>query len=144
MPRANAPNRTLNDVSVAELKAVLAGGDESATVAAALDQLTEANRVVAEHELDVTAYQAYVDRRNARHSEALAMAAAASDKTHQGHHDGTRLASRQAARLARDEEFAVREPLLRFADWAERGRPEIHQVSATRRVVEAVMSELVN
>jgi hypothetical protein len=143
MPRVNPTTPDLLSVTVGDLRRLVhAGADENLTLGDALAAFRESDRASAAHELVTRQYTAYVDRRNARHSEALAIAAAASDKAHPGAHDGTRLSARQGARLARDEEFALREPLLAFQEWIEAGRPEIHQVSAIRRAVQTV-TELV-
>jgi hypothetical protein len=77
MPRASALSRSLNDVTIGELRAVLAGGNDADTIAEALDVIIEASRVSAAHAIDTRAYGEYVSRRQTRHAQALEVAAAA-------------------------------------------------------------------
>lgn len=145
MPRANTLTRSLDDLTVGELRAVLAWDrEESATVAEVLAAHSETARVMAGYELEVRQYNAYVNRRNARHAAALADAAGKADKAHRGHHDGARMAARQEARLEADELFARRAPLLDCAEWVDLDRPDVHEleIGVIRRAVEA-MTELV-
>jgi hypothetical protein len=144
MPRANA-TRSLDEMTVGDLRRLVhAGADENLTLSDALTTFHESDQASAAHELDLRAFEAYRARRDARHAAALAEAARAADKANRSHGDGARMAARQAARLEADETFAQREPLLAFQAWIEAGRPDVHQVSAIRRVVKAVTSELVN
>jgi hypothetical protein len=144
MPRVNPTNRSLDDLTVGELRAVLASGDESVTIADALANLAEANRVSAAHEQAVREYNSYVDRRDARHAAALAEAATAADKANRRNGDGARMAARQAARLEADETFERRQPLLSFTEWQSAGNPDVHEVEAgvLRRAVQS-FTELV-
>jgi hypothetical protein len=137
-PRVNLPpGRTVDELTVGQLRAVLASSDESLTIGEALDVIIEASRVTAAHEIDTRAYGEYVSRRQARHAQALEVAAAAVKVD-------PRMASadgwhrRQEARLEAAEQFDIREPLLEFRDWIEHDRPEIHQVGAIRRALRTV------
>jgi hypothetical protein len=146
MPRANTVSRSLDDLTVGELRAVLAWDrEESATVAEVLAAHGETAQVMAAYEIDTRQYAAaYVDRRNARHAAALAEAAARADKGARGQGSGAAMAARQEARLEADELFARRSPLLDFADWVRLDRPDVHEVEVgvIRRSI-AAMTELV-
>jgi hypothetical protein len=145
-PRVNLPTtRSLDDLTVGELRRLLhAGIDESLTVVDALAALHESDQATAAHELDVRQYNAYVDRRDARHAAALAEAATAADKANRTTGDGARMAARQAARLEADETFERRQPLLSFTEWQSAGKPDVLEVEAgvLRRAVQS-FTELV-
>ena len=137
-PRVNLPPAlTLADVTIGELRAVLAAGNEGDTIADALAAITEAARVGAAHALDVREYQAYVDRRQARHAQALE-AAAATVKVDPRVASADSWQRRQEARLEAAENFEIREPLLEFAAWIDLDRPEVYAGSAIRRALRAV------
>jgi hypothetical protein len=140
MPRVNPTNRSLDDLTVGELRRLVhAGGlDESTTVGAALAELAESDRVGELHAADVNAYNAYVDRRETRRAAALTEAAAAADKGARGHGDGAAMAARQAARLETHETFEQREKLLGFAEWVGLGQPDVHEVGVIRRAAQTV------
>ena len=141
MSRANtAPS--LADITVGELRSVLAGGNDGDTIAEALAAIAEAARVGAEHESETCEYRAYIERRQARHAEALERASAgaevrptisSADAWHR----------RQEARREAAEEFEIREPRLEFAAWVQHDRPAIYQVNAIKRAVQAVRTSVI-
>ena len=140
-----APPRILEEMNVGNLRRLLhADLDEGLTISAALDALAETDRLSAAHDIDTRQYHAYVDRREARRAEALAEAAAASDRALRGRGDGERMAGRQTARGEAAEAFGQREPLLDFNDWVQHDRPEVYEGSELRRGFKAVTSALVH
>jgi len=145
-PRVNLPQpRSLDDLTVGELRAVLAGGDESVTVVEAVAALHEANRVNAAHEIDLRAFESYLARRETRRAAALQSAAQAAHKRASSPGSPSAMAARQEARVDAFETFEQHEPLLDFASWVDRGRPDEYAVGVIRRAIKkAVTSELVN
>ena len=143
MPRVNAPARSLDDLTVGELRRLLHGGmDESLTIADALTALHESDRMAELHERDTAAYEAYATRRAALLAAALSEAVTAADKANLRDGDGARMAARQAARLETAENFDKSHPLLDFADWQQAGQPDVPEVGVIRRAAQT-LTELV-
>jgi hypothetical protein len=144
--RANTLTRSLEDITVGELRRLLhADLDERETIGAALTALHESDQASAAHEADVAEFERYRAHREDRRAAALAAAAAAADRGTTSvtptNHGWQR---RQDARVEAAEAFERREPRLEFADWQQLGRPEVHGVEtgAFRRAMQT-FTELV-
>jgi hypothetical protein len=122
------------EITVGELRRILAVASDEATIPEALEELAEAERRAEQdraHGERQAAYQAYLARRREREHEAV-----------QGTYDETKTSTIAAGPVSRERlhviakeaadverlRFEIREPRLEFEDWIDAGEPEVHEI----------------
>jgi hypothetical protein len=125
------------EITVGELKRVLALASDDATIPEALEELAEADRRDDEalaHGERQGAYHAYLARRRERyeavqgayHERKEATIAAGPVSRERVHAVSAEAADRERSR------FEIREPALSFEEWLDAGSPEIHEIRGVR------------
>jgi hypothetical protein len=120
---------SLEDLTVGELRRVLAQGASEMTIREAFAALNEADEIARLHEQTSASYRHYVEARLQRLAavEQEAMDEADREQQHSGRpwpNAEARFMARRDAGLEVRERFLLDEPLLAFADWVDAGAPE--------------------
>jgi hypothetical protein len=131
-------NVSTTELTVGQLRLILATATDDDTIPEALSELAEAKRREAAdiaHGARLTAYNEYVTRRRDREHEAV-----------QGVYDEAKQAAIDAAPISRERahlvaaeaadlerlRFEIREPCLEFQEWIDAGEPAVHQIGGAQ------------
>ena len=130
----------LSDMTVEELRTLALGGYSpgSDTVGAAVAKLRIANVEGAANQARAGRYQAYTGLRDRRRREHLDAVNLKVNHQHMNKPNGERDYHLQEALNEAAAEFNVREPLLSFDDWSDKGEPETYTPGAAKRATSRV------
>jgi predicted Zn-dependent peptidase len=118
-----------DDLTIGQLRAVLANGLPEETIQEALARLDQADEDAAQHARTLAAYESYVSARTGRLRTAVAEAVDQVDEARRSSWPSAedRAKTLHATGLEAQDNFLDNEPLLELQAWVEAGEPEHYQ-----------------